>query len=39
MRVAFRDADDNVIESLSASTFEVEVVGSGKESLCKEAKL
>jgi hypothetical protein len=39
MRVAFRDVDDNVIEALSTSTFSVEIVGSGKDSLCKAAKL
>ena len=39
LRIAFRDADNNVLEDLSQDTFDVEVVGSGKESTCKTAKL
>lgn len=39
LRIAFRDADNNVIESLSQNTFHVEVRGTNEESACKTAKL
>jgi hypothetical protein len=39
MRISFKDADNNVISTLSDSSFTVEIIGSGQESPCKTASL